>query len=775
MATLILQPDGAAGLDTFLHQNGPTANFGARTDFFAGVDASSATYRALIKFDISSLPASAVISSAVLSLYCTGEDSVADRTIEIYRSLVEWFEGVKNGTAPDAGQDGSTWNHRNANGSVAWGGGAGGFGSGTDRAATATTSTVITTTGTFFDFTVTADVQGFHAGTFTNHGWWIINVVGGGTTNRKHFASSDSATAAQRPKLTITYTIPTMSGTIAGTSTATGTLTTTDTLTRLQPDATNGIDTSLREFTPTHNFGLSTALASGWDSSTAKKRRGLIKFDLSSIPNGSQVVAATLRLYCSSLTGSNVEVNVHRSLVQWFEGNQTGGAPPGGEDGSTWNNKNANGATSWGAVGGQSATDYDATATVTTTVTAGSQYYTFDVTEDVQNFLDGVQTNHGWWLINTIESGGTTLLTTFASSDSATAEQRPELQVVYQASIEGTANGTATVTGSLKGIAEISGSAAGVASHNAQLISNFFSVGHSVATSTATATIRATGRLQGNSFGDSTSIADIIANFPLRGEIAGTSFHVAHLKGVFRLTGLAAGSGIAIGRVSGPGELRGEAFGTSTAVATGYARAINVALVIGCNPVPLLHITDGAVKPNGQLNILNFLSERAGYFLINYKPQIAQYKDNGYWSSSPQSQGRRLRGKVFDNVIDVIEVSARAGSQDALIQYQQDLLDFQEAASDYWTSDHNFLPFYLVARAARETNTRYALIHMISCPELENPYTQPFFDDVVGATFTSLTIRIEHGLWMSTPPGKFDCVEVSGAREWTVSGWQVVS
>jgi hypothetical protein len=197
-----------------------------------------------------------------------------------------------------------------------------------------------------------------------------------------------------------------------------------------------------------------------------------------------------------------------------------------------------------------------------------------------------------------------------------------------------------------------------------------------------------------------------------------------------------------------------------------------VAAVIGCNPVPLLHITNGSVKSNGQLNILNFLGDRAGYFLINYKPQIAQYKDGGYWSSSPQSQGRRLRGKVFDNAVDVIEVAARAGSQDALIQYQQDLIDFQEAASDYWASDYTLLPYYIVARAARETNIRYALVHMISCPELENPYTQPFFDDAVGATFISLTIRIEHGIWLSTPPGKFDCVEVSSKREWTVSGWQ---
>jgi hypothetical protein len=220
--------------------------------------------------------------------------------------------------------------------------------------------------------------------------------------------------------------------------------------------------------------------------------------------------------------------------------------------------------------------------------------------------------------------------------------------------------------------------------------------------------------------------------------------------------------------------MRGASFGTSIATAVGYARARNVAAIIGCNPVPLLYITDGSIKSNGQLNILNFLAERSGYWLRNYRPQIAQYKDGGYWSSSPQSQGRRLRSKAFENCIDLFEVAVKASDQDRVIQYQQDLIDFQEAASDYWTSSYALLPCYLVARAARETNTRYAIIHAISCPELENPYSQPFFDHT-SAVFSALTIRVEHGIWLSTPPGKYDCVEISGQREWTVSGWQAGS
>lgn len=540
----------------------------------------------------------------------------------------------------------------------------------------------------------------------------------------------------------------------------------------LQPDDSVGIDTVLRAFSPTLNFGTGTTLSAGFDTGSSSNRRALIKFDLSSIPANAIISSAILTLNCSSeLAATDTNFSLNQSLVQWYEGTHNGSAPGAGEDGSTWNLRNANGSVAWGAAGGLAGTDYASSPSATTLVT-GTGFFSWNLTSDVQKFFNGTLANNGWWILSAIESVSMGQKQ-FDSSGNATPANRPKLVITYQI-IQATAAGTSTAAATLKAKGNLVGSANGIAVASATPKSNQNIKAIVAGTSVATAFLGAEVFIRGNSFGDSTAVAHIIASYPSFGVAAGTSTAIGRIVGRFNLQGLASGVGSPVGRLSSKGHIFGAAFGTSTAIAIGYARALNVANIIGCNPVPLLHITDGSVRPNGQLNLLNFLSERAGYLLSDWKPQVSQYKDGGSWSSSPQSQGRRLVAKVFENVIDVFEVAATASDQDSLIEFQRDLIDFQEAASDYWASDSAFVPYYLVARAARETKTRYAIIHMISCPQLENPYTQPFFDNN-GAVFTALTIRIEHGLWASTPPGKFDCVEVSGQREWTVSGWQVGS
>lgn len=540
----------------------------------------------------------------------------------------------------------------------------------------------------------------------------------------------------------------------------------------LQPDGASGIDTQIRSGSSAgFNYGVSTTMGAGLGATLTDK--GLLKFDLSSIPAGATIVSAVLTL-TSILEDSTTDYNVaiHRSLVEWFEGTGAGAATPG-VDGSTWNFRNANGSVAWaGGAGGAAGSDYQTTATDTTLITEANPDTPFDwdVTADVQHWANG-NTNHGWWIVG---EAITNHRKVFHQSGSSTPSSRPQLVIEYLDEIEGSAAGTVTVSATLRGKISVTGTATGIATVEGTLLSNQNLQGSTTGTSTVSGFLGATVYIQGNSFGDSMAVADIKASYHSVGSAAGTSAHVAHLKGIFELEGSTSGLGTLTATPSFQGQLRGSTDGTSDVTGTGYARARSVANVIGCNPVPLFYLTDGSIKPNGQLNILNFLSEKNGYLLRNYRPQIVQYKDGGRWSSSPQSQGRRLRSRTFDNAIDIIEVAANASDQDALIEYQQDLMAFQEAAADYWASEYPLLPYYLVARAARETNIRYAIIHMISCPELENPYSQPFFDHN-GAAFEGLTIRIERGIWWSTPPGRFDCVEISSRKEWTVSGWQTGS
>jgi len=221
MAVLTLQPDAGAGIDTSLTSAGNNLNYGIATNAFsAGRTTAGLVIRSLIRFDISDLPLGVAISSAVLKLRCGGESEAADATVSAHRALTEWFEGIRDGAMP-GGEDGSTWNHRNHNGSVAWVGGVGGA-SGSDWAASATDSVIITGTGSFFDWDVTTDVQAFYAGTQNNYGWWILGTEAGNSL--KTFNPSDTATAGNRPILEITYELGgETSGSAAGVATATAT------------------------------------------------------------------------------------------------------------------------------------------------------------------------------------------------------------------------------------------------------------------------------------------------------------------------------------------------------------------------------------------------------------------------------------------------------------------------------------------------------------------------------------------------------------------------
>lgn len=106
--TLTLQPSSANDIDTYIQNSDANANFSTATFFWVGErnDAAS-TYRALLKFDLSSLPDDAIISSAVLSLYKLSDGSSNARTFRVYRMKVPWSLGTVtwNNKAGGGGND----------------------------------------------------------------------------------------------------------------------------------------------------------------------------------------------------------------------------------------------------------------------------------------------------------------------------------------------------------------------------------------------------------------------------------------------------------------------------------------------------------------------------------------------------------------------------------------------------------------------------------------------------------------------------------------------
>lgn len=188
MTTLTLQP--AAGIDNFIRSG--FGNKGTDTTLLVGNsnDANNYTTRTLIKFDLSTLPDNAVISSATLSLYCNGCLSSNARTFKVYRVIRAWEESQSTWLL---WKTGSNW------------GTAGAFGS-DDCEQTAVGSRdfqATESTGEFKDFALTPTTK---SGLDLGNGWLIKADTE--EDDAYQFASSDSAVEAQRPKLTIVYTLP---------------------------------------------------------------------------------------------------------------------------------------------------------------------------------------------------------------------------------------------------------------------------------------------------------------------------------------------------------------------------------------------------------------------------------------------------------------------------------------------------------------------------------------------------------------------------------------
>lgn len=782
MPTVNLQPNAAAGVDTFIaSSDAANDNFGVATILNAGHSTSTGrTAKALIRFDLSSIPSDAEIVSAILRLHCINEVSNADHNVSVHRGLVEWFEGDQAGGLPPSGA-GSTWNHRNYQGSVGWSGGAGGA-AGSDYAVSPTDTTLITGTNADFDWDVSVDVQDFVDGSATNRGWWLI--AASGSDSLKIFYSSDHSVADLRPELIVTYEqIDEIAGSAHGAATVSGQLSMNLLALELQPDASAGKDTTLITNQPDTNFGTNVIMAIN------SMQKGLIQFDISNLPPYSAIVGASLYLVCSTPSEAPSEISIHRGLVEWFE------------SGSTWNERNAAGDVAWlGGPGGGADDDYvdDATDSI---VLDGLGVFAWDVLADVIGFYNGDYTNYGWWLIS--QSGGTRDL---RSSDHTVASERPLLRILYRINaIAGAAEGAAVVGGTLVAIGflagaaegeatvsaeihsnqdmsgtaaggatasaeihsnqELSGVAAGGATATAYLYSNLDRGGTAAGEASATGTIVAVGYLAGTGAGSSTNHALMRGKGTLApGFAAGEATVIGHLLGRYKLAGMTHGSSAAIGSVFGMGHLIGLAPGSAHAFAAGWAWARSVKVAKQRNPAPLLELTDG-------VDTLNLLDPRA-IKVCRWRPAIAQYKGGGQWSDSPLAHGRRLVVRRFANAIEVFEFDMSGKDQDEVIAHLRRLLRFLEAAADYWTTGWAQRPVYVRARSAYEEQTRYALVHVASVPELADVLDQSFFTARGPAVMAEITLRLERGAWLEKPPGEATCVAISSIRSWTVAGWQ---
>lgn len=199
MTTLIIQPGPGVGNDTLISMTSPDANYGAFGSWRFGANAAG-TRRGLIQFDLSGLPADAVISSVTLEVVVALDLSDNARTVRIYRQKRAWVKGTGVGTATN---DGATWNNYSyVSGAQAWQT-AGGFGANDcEQSDIGTCSfSASESVGTVKTFALTPTTK---AALDLGFGWLVMSDTE--VLDLYGVYSSADATLSNRPKLTIVYT-----------------------------------------------------------------------------------------------------------------------------------------------------------------------------------------------------------------------------------------------------------------------------------------------------------------------------------------------------------------------------------------------------------------------------------------------------------------------------------------------------------------------------------------------------------------------------------------
>jgi hypothetical protein len=233
-------------------------------------------YNALARYDIAAhVPQNATIQNATLHMYLSYYEHQMTQSpvVSIYQVYQPW----------DHLQ--ATWNERLTG--VPWGGA--GCSSPSDRALTPAGSTEVTAVSAWYQWSITSLVQSWATSPAQNYGMALIS----NNSRELRFYSADDADTRYQPYLRITYTIgggPTATPIVSATPTKTPSTTATP-----QHFTKQGAlhDTFISSwFVDTNYDATSQRLAVRGNSSM----RSLIKFDLSTLPQGATVVSGTLTL-----------------------------------------------------------------------------------------------------------------------------------------------------------------------------------------------------------------------------------------------------------------------------------------------------------------------------------------------------------------------------------------------------------------------------------------------------------------------------------------------
>jgi len=184
-------------------------------------------------------------------------------------------------------------------------------------------------------------------------------------------------------------------------------------------------------------------------------------------------------------------------------------------------------------------------------------------------------------------------------------------------------------------------------------------------------------------------------------------------------------------------------------------------------PFRLLKLTDGTVDASGHRNEVNLLNDASGFCLTEWMPHVTEPKGGGVWADSSLTDGRQMKTRKMQNVIETFTLEVRNFETDALIRDTQELRRLLEKAVNYWTTSWATEPVWIEAVGMGETNMRYSLVMDYRTPEDGDPYGEPFWQRVARAGMDDFTLILEREpFWRHVAPGSSECVELSAVEEY---------
>lgn len=297
--TLTLQPDAITGTDAVLQSHNAAINYGTTSDFASWAWTFNSTpgdSKSLIKFDLSSIPAGATVNSAYLSLYHAYNTASAGQsgTNECYLQKVTsaWTENTV------------TWNTQPT----------------VSTANQVLIPTSTSATQSYPGINVTALTHDAVTSPAAYYGW-ELTLLNFQLYRSMKLASSDNSDPAIRPKLVVTYTVNSNPGDSACVT--------------LKPGPAAGTDAVIQSQQASSNFGtIADYAAWAWTfNSTVGYARGLLNFDLSSIPANATITSASLSLFYSYNTGNagqsgTNDCYLERITSPWTESSVTWNTQP---------------------------------------------------------------------------------------------------------------------------------------------------------------------------------------------------------------------------------------------------------------------------------------------------------------------------------------------------------------------------------------------------------------------------------------------------------------